>query len=72
MVETALGRLCEEIERIPDSAACAARNRNSIDCAFSELRAMVRNGMRPVIKVGVGGRMNVEGSKSQVRLGKGS
>ena len=26
---------------MPASAACAARKRNSIECAFSELRAMV-------------------------------
>lgn len=27
--------------RRPDSAACCARKRKSIDCAFSELRAMI-------------------------------
>lgn len=33
------GRRVREMSRMPRSAACAARKRNSIDCAFSELRA---------------------------------
>ena len=41
MVEGALGRRCRAVDRMPDSAAWAARKRKSIDCAFSELRAMV-------------------------------
>lgn len=36
-----LGRRVREMSRMPRSAACAARKRNSIDCAFSELRAYV-------------------------------
>ena len=39
-----LGRRVREMSRIPRSAACAARKRKSIDCAFSELRAMVDDG----------------------------
>src|SRR4051794_36403390 len=41
IVEGALGRRWRAVERIPDSAAWAARKRKSIDCAFSELRAIV-------------------------------
>lgn len=45
MVEGALGRRAPAVGRKrPDSAAWAARKRNSIDCAFSELRAMVDEG----------------------------
>ena len=42
MVDGALGRRWPAVgRRRPDSAAWAARKRKSIDCAFSELRAMV-------------------------------
>ena len=40
-MDGALGRRWRAVERIPDSAAWAARKRKSIDCAFSELRAMI-------------------------------
>jgi hypothetical protein len=36
-----LGRRVREMSIMPASAACAARKRKSIECAFSELRAMV-------------------------------
>lgn len=36
-----LGRRVREMSIIPASAACAARKRKSMECAFSELRAMV-------------------------------
>jgi len=36
-----LGRRVREMSMIPASAACAARKRKSIECAFSELRAMI-------------------------------
>ena len=36
-----LGRRVREISIMPASAACAARKRKSMECAFSELRAMV-------------------------------
>src|SRR5271163_2799760 len=41
IVDGALGRRWRAVERIPDSAAWAARKRKSIDWAFSELRAIV-------------------------------
>jgi hypothetical protein len=38
------GRRVREMSIMPASAACAARKRKSIECAFSELRAMVAVG----------------------------
>lgn len=41
----ALGRRVREMSRMPREAACCARKRKSIDCAFSELRAWMRGGL---------------------------